>query len=121
MRRASSRGSGRSSPGPPNRWFARFAGSIGTLASHSPVLSWRKDSRSCGTASPALRWLTYVTASPPALRRSRQPTALFGPVEACIKSDRLRKWFKSPAQQQQLVDHLTEAKALRVNEERGLS
>jgi hypothetical protein len=42
------------------------------------------------------------------------------PPEACIKADRFRKLFKSPAQQQLLVDHLTKAKVLRVNEERGL-
>ncbi|GEO17781.1 DUF927 domain-containing protein [Microvirga aerophila] len=43
-----------------------------------------------------------------------------GPVEACVKSERFREWFKSPAQQQLVVAHLAQAKALNINEERGL-
>jgi hypothetical protein len=43
------------------------------------------------------------------------------PVEACIKSDRFREWFKSSGQQQVVVARLTEAQVLDGNEARGLS
>jgi hypothetical protein len=42
------------------------------------------------------------------------------PAQACVKSDRFREWFKSAAQQQQIVRHLTQAGALDVNAKRGL-
>jgi hypothetical protein len=43
-----------------------------------------------------------------------------GPLVACIKSDQFRKWFKSSAQQQLVVAHLSETQALDGNGKRGL-
>ena len=43
------------------------------------------------------------------------------PPEACVKSDRFREWFKTTSQQQLVVQRLTQAGALDVNEKRGLS